>query len=138
MLFSKYDRRQFGLVALCVAVMIPFSLFMGYALRTELFGDNTWAAFGVFIIAGAVVWSINLVWWRSLDDVHQQGLQGGWYHGGFFGAFAFVLWMIANKVHKSDYGEGAMHMFFTQVAAGFLVYLWWKWRGSSFSSGSPE
>lgn len=138
MRISKYDRRQWGYVVLCVALMLPFGLFAGYALRTDLFGDNVWLAFGVLLALGAGVWSINLLWWRSLDDVHQHGLMSGWYHGGFFGAFVFLLWMIANKAYKSDYGEGAMHMFFAQVAVGFAFYLWWKWRGSSFSSGAGE
>lgn len=138
MRISKYDRRQIGYVALCAALMVPFGLFAGYALRTNLFGDNVWLAFGVLLALGGVVWSINFLWWRSLDDVHQQGLMSSWYHAGFFGAFAFMLWMVANQMHKSDYGEGAMHMFFTQVAAGFLMYLWWKWRGSLLSGGKVE
>lgn len=136
MRISKYDKHNWGYVGLCVAVMVPLALFMGYVLRTDLFGDNVWLAFAVFLTLGAGVWSINILWWRGLDDVHQHGLMSSWYHAGFFGAFAFLLWMIANKTHKSDYGEGAMHMFFAQVAAGFAMYLWWKWRGSSFGPGA--
>lgn len=135
---SKYDRRQWGYVGLSVLVMVPLALFMGYARRTDLFGDNAWLAFAVFLVLGAAVWSINILWWRSLDDVHQQGLMSSWYHAGFLGAFAFMLWMTANNIHKSAYGEGAMHMFFAQVAAGFAMYLWWKWRGSAFGPGAKK
>ncbi len=135
--FSKYDRRHWGFFLLAICAAIPFALFMRYATRTDLFGDNAWLSFGVFITLGTAVWSINLLWWRSLDDVHRQGQASSWYWGGLYGGFAFLIWLIASDGHDTSYGAGAFHMLVVQLVLGGMLYGIWKWRGG-FIPGRPE
>jgi len=138
MRISKYDRRHWGYLLLAVVVVIPFGLFMSYASRTDLFGGNVWLSFGVFIALGSAVWSINILWWCNLDDVHKQGQLTSWYWGGMFGGFAFLIWLIANNGHHTPYSTGAFHMFLVQLALGVLLYGVWKWRGSFVGRGKGE
>lgn len=126
---SKYDRRHWGFSGLALLLTIPFSLFIGYAARTDLLGDNVWLTFGVFLALGGCIWSINYFWWGSLDDVHKQGQLNSWYWGGLTGVFAFILWIIANSAQQTDYGRGAIHVVLVQLGLALLIYLVWRWRG---------
>ena len=136
MRISKYNRRYWGYSLLAAVAAIPFALFMGYASRTDLFGDNIWLSFGVFIILGAAVWSLNLLWWRKMDDVHKQGQVTSWYWGSLSGAFAFLIWLIVSNDHHTSYSMGAFHMLIVQFAVSLLLYGIWKWRGGIVSGGS--
>lgn len=138
MFFSKYDRRHWGLTLAALALTIPFGLFVSYASRTNLLGDNVWLTYGVFLALGAGVWALTILWWRSLDDVHRHGQMASWYWGSLFGGFAFLLWIIANNDHHTPYSEGAFHMFVAQFVLGLVLYGVWRLRGSAFGQGSSE
>lgn len=137
-MFSKYDRRHWAYFLLAVVLAIPFAMFMGYSSRTDLFGDNFWLTFGVFVTLGIGVWSVNLFWWRSLDDVHKQGQLTSWFWGSLFGGFVFLIWLIASNDHHTPYSTGAFHMFLVQFAVFAVLYGIWKWRGGIFTKGGEQ
>lgn len=134
MRISKYDRRHWKFVLMALLAVIPFGLFLSYAMRTKLFGDNVWLTFGVFLALGGAVWSLNFLWWGSLDDVHKQGHLTSWYWGGMTGSFVFLVWLIANNTQSTDYGLGALHVILAQIGLALVLYGVWKWRGR----GAPE
>lgn len=134
MQISKYDRRHWKLFLLPLLAVIPFAVFVEYAMRTKLFGDNVWLTFGVFVVLGGAIWSLNFPWWRSLDDVHKQGQLTSWYWGGLTAGFVFLVWLVANNTQSTDYGRGAFHMILAQLGLALVLYGVWKWRGR----GAPE
>lgn len=138
MSISKYDKRHWGYFLLAIVAAIPMALFMGYASRTGLLGDNVWLTFGVFITIGTGVWWLTIIWWRTLDDVHKQGQLTSWYWGSAYGGFAFMIWLMATNSHHTSYSEGAFHMLLTQFAVAAVLYGVWKWRGSSFGPGAKK
>lgn len=136
--FSKYDRRHWGLLLIALALTVPFGLFIGYASRTNLLGDNIWLTFGVFLALGAGLWAITILWWRSLDDVHRHGQMKSWYWGSSFGGFAFLIWLIASNEHHTPYSEGAFHMLVIQIGLALVLYGVWRLGGSGIGQGSSN
>jgi len=125
----SYTWRMRVYVVLGVVLTIAFGVAAGQMARIGEPGEYFWFIYPALLALSSVLGVLSYLWWRSIDDVQKSGQVNSWYLGGCAGAFAFVLYLIAERAVHSEYGLGAVTMFGAQFV-GFVVF-WtvWKLRG---------
>lgn len=124
-----YKQRMWALAALAIATSVPVGLVMGVLGRDIASPSNIWVVVPILILLFAVQFIAVWPWWKRLDDLQKQAHLTSWYWGGMSGAVLWVIWLVANKMHHTDFGMGAVAMFSAQFAGFCVYYLFWWIRG---------
>ncbi|MGB7372928.1 hypothetical protein [Pontixanthobacter sp.] len=114
---------------MAILTSIAVGVVMGMVSRDIASPSNIWVVAPILIVLFAVQLIAIRPWWNHLDDLQKQAHLTSWYWGGMSGAVLFIIWLVANTMHHSDFGMGAGAMFFAQFAGFCAYYLYWRVRG---------
>lgn len=124
-----YNSRMRLLLVIAFGGAAAIGLALGFAERWLGDGPYQWVMVPLAALMFVLVFVLGWLWWKPLDDVQKQAHMASWYWGAMAGAVAFILWLVAQNLHHSDYGRGAGTMFLIQGGGFALCYAYWWLRG---------